>query len=101
MGFATPVEANPPALTVQLPEAHSFFLQPLQEQAAPVEEVLVRVLGQPVRLKVTLAVGETEGEARPQRMSEATIRAERLKGLRGKDPALDTAVDALDLEIVE
>jgi hypothetical protein len=34
-------------------------------------------------------------------MSEASIRAERLSHLRAKDPALDTAAEALDLEIVE
>jgi hypothetical protein len=34
-------------------------------------------------------------------MSEASLRNERLKGLRGTDPALDTAVDELDLEIVD
>ena len=34
-------------------------------------------------------------------MSEASLRSERLKGLLGTDPALDTAVDELDLEIVD
>jgi hypothetical protein len=34
-------------------------------------------------------------------MSESGIRAERLKGLRARDPALDVAADELDLEIVE
>jgi hypothetical protein len=34
-------------------------------------------------------------------MSEASIRADRLTSLRAKDPTLDTAAEALDLEIVE
>jgi hypothetical protein len=101
IAMATPVEVAPPWLTLQLPEASAFFLQPLQEQAAQVEEVLSEAVGQPVRLKVTLGSTDAGPEVRPQRMSEASIRAERLKGLRAKDPALDTAADALDLEIVE
>ena len=34
-------------------------------------------------------------------MTDAAMRTERLKSLRGTDPALDVAVDELDLEIVE
>jgi hypothetical protein len=34
-------------------------------------------------------------------MSESKLRAERLEAGRKKDPALDTAADALDLEVVE
>ncbi|MGH7525451.1 MAG: hypothetical protein ACREMX_01975 [Gemmatimonadales bacterium] len=36
-----------------------------------------------------------------RRLSEAGLKAERLKTFRAKDPALDTAADALDLEIVD
>jgi hypothetical protein len=45
--------------------------------------------------------GGPAGSEGPKRMSEASVRADRLKRLRAKDPALDTAADALDLEIVE
>ena len=38
---------------------------------------------------------------RPQRLTEATANAERLKVLRAKDPSLGSAVDALDLELME
>jgi hypothetical protein len=34
-------------------------------------------------------------------MSESSVKAERLKEFRSRDPALDTAADALDLEIVD
>jgi hypothetical protein len=38
---------------------------------------------------------------RPQRLTEQTANAERLKVLRAKDPSLGPAVDALDLELME
>jgi hypothetical protein len=39
--------------------------------------------------------------ARAQRLTEGGLRAERLKGLRSRDPALDAVADELDLEIVD
>ena len=39
--------------------------------------------------------------AKPRRMSDSSIKADRLREFRAKDPALDTAADALDLEIVD
>jgi hypothetical protein len=57
-------------------------------------------LGVPVALTVETGPATATAE-RPKRMSEASLRSERLKGLRGTDPALDTAVDELDLEIVD
>jgi hypothetical protein len=34
-------------------------------------------------------------------MSDSSIKADRLREFRAKDPTLDTAADALDLEIVD
>lgn len=93
---AVPVEVAPPELTVELPES-SIFARALEDNAALVEEVIGEAVAQPVRLRIAVRSG---AEA-PRRMSEAMLRAERLKGLRARDPALDAAVDALDLEIVE
>jgi hypothetical protein len=42
-----------------------------------------------------------QAEQKPQRLSASGARAERTKALRGKDPALDSAMDALDLELLE
>jgi hypothetical protein len=42
------------------------------------------------------------GEApRPKRRTDASDRAERLQALRAKDPALDAAAEALDLEMTD
>jgi hypothetical protein len=83
-------------------EPNALFADRLQEEAGKVEEVLSRSLGQQVRLRVTAAeaAAATPG-LKPRRMSESSLKAERLREFRSKDPALDTAADALDLEIVD
>jgi DNA polymerase-3 subunit gamma/tau len=91
-----------PWLTVMMREPNPLFAERLLEEAGKVEEVLSRSLGQPVRLRVTGAeVSQGVGPGKPKRMSEASLKAERLREFRSKDPALDTAADALDLEIVD
>jgi DNA polymerase III subunit gamma/tau len=97
-----PVSIEPPWLTVVMGEPNPLFADSLQEQAGKVEEVLSRSLGQQVQLRVTAAEAAvvTPG-VRPRRMSESSLKAERLREFRSKDPALDTAADALDLEIVD
>jgi hypothetical protein len=97
-----PVSLEPPWLTVVMGEPNPLFADSLLEQAGKVEEVLSRSLGQQVRLRVTAAeaAGATPG-MKPRRMSESSLKAERLREFRSKDPALDTAADALDLEIVD
>jgi hypothetical protein len=59
-------------------------------------------------VKVTVASGQRPvagGQAppasKPERLNEKTANAERLKVLRAKDPTLGSAVDALDLELME
>jgi hypothetical protein len=36
-----------------------------------------------------------------RKLSDTSIKADRLKDFRARDPSLDTAADALDLEIVD
>ena len=76
----------------------------LQAQAALVEGVLRQATGQALRLRVTEAAdGPAAGgaPARPRRLTEESLKADRLRSFRSKDAALDTAADALDLEIVD
>jgi DNA polymerase-3 subunit gamma/tau len=102
LAATSPCALETPWLSVALAEPNSLFAERLQAQAAAVEEVLHRATGAALRLRVTEAVPDPgEAPARPRRMSEASIKADRLKAFRAKDPALDTAADALDLEIVE
>jgi len=97
-----PATLELPWLTVLMKEPNALFADRLQEEAGKVEEVLSRSLGESVRLRVTTAeVPGAGSEARPRRMSDSSLKAERLREFRSKDPALDTAADALDLEIVD
>jgi DNA polymerase-3 subunit gamma/tau len=97
-----PADLELPWLTVRMREPNQLFTERLLQDAAKVEEVLSQGLGQPVRLRVNAAPA-TPGSStsKPRRMSESTLKAERLQEFRSKDPALDTAADALDLEIVD
>jgi DNA polymerase-3 subunit gamma/tau len=102
LAATTPSTLDPPWLTVELAEANPLFAERLQAQARAVEEVLERALGQPARLRVVEAAGTAAGSAAPPRkLTDATLKADRLRGFRSKDPSLDTAADALDLEIVD
>jgi hypothetical protein len=87
---------------VILREPNQLFAERLDQEAAKVEEILTRSLGQPVRLRVGSGPApEGSTQPKPRRMSESSLNAERLREFRAKDPALDTAADALDLEIVD
>ncbi len=92
-------EVNPPEIAVRLREANPLFHETLEQKAREVEGILAGIVGAPVRLKVIAAEGAAT--AAPARMTEDSIRADRLQGLRRRDAALDTAATELDLEIVE
>ncbi|MGH7509923.1 MAG: DNA polymerase III subunit gamma/tau [Gemmatimonadales bacterium] len=102
LAASEPAALELPWLTVAMAEPNQLFADRLHQEAAKVEEVLSRSLGQPVRLRVTAAaVSRTDPGTRPRRLSESSLKAERLREFRSRDPALDTAADALDLEIVD
>jgi DNA polymerase III subunit gamma/tau len=97
-----PADLELPWLTVRMREPNQLFTERLLQEAGKVEEVLSQSLGQPVRLRVNAAPAAPESPVtKPRRMSESSLKAERLQEFRSKDPALDTAADALDLEIVD
>jgi DNA polymerase-3 subunit gamma/tau len=102
LAATAPSDLELPWVTVELAEPNPLFAERLQAQARAVEEVLERAIGQPARLRVVEATGAPAAAAQiPRKLTEATLRAERLRGFRAKDPSLDTAADALDLEIVD
>ena len=82
---------------------NAIFAERLLAQAQTVEEVLRRSTSEPLRLRVTeeASSGPTSAPVKSQRLSEASLKADRLRSLRAKDPTLDTAADSLDLEIVD
>ena len=82
-------------------ESNQLFAERLMQEAEKVEEVLSRTLDQPVRLRVVSAAGQGTSPSQPRRMSESSLKAERLREFRARDAALDVAADTLDLEIVD
>jgi hypothetical protein len=102
LSHTTPAGLELPWITVALGEPNPLFAERLQAQAQLVEEVLARAIGQPVRLRVTEAESADGAPApKPRKLTDASLKADRLRTFRTKDPALDTAADALDLEIVD
>jgi hypothetical protein len=102
LSHTAPSALELPWLTVELSQPNPLFAERLQAQAQVVEDVVAGAIGQPVRLRVTEATpSPDEPGARPQRLTESSLKADRLRGFRAKDPTLDTAADALDLEIVD
>jgi DNA polymerase-3 subunit gamma/tau len=91
------VMVEPPRVVVALREPNPIFQESLEQKAAEIEAVIGGIVGAPVRFEVQ---GAPVASA-PVRVTEAAMRAERLKALRRRDPALDAAADELDLEIVE
>jgi DNA polymerase-3 subunit gamma/tau len=102
LSHTTPAALELPWLTVALAEPNPLFAERLQAQALLVEEVLARAIGQAARLRVTEA-GPPDGAppSKPRKLTDASLKADRLRAFRTKDPTLDTAADALDLEIVD
>jgi DNA polymerase III subunit gamma/tau len=73
-------------------------------------DALAKLVGEyvtpPVRIKIEgrgtqAGSGAAPPPPRPERLTEKSANAERLKVLRTKDPTLNAAVDALDLELLE
>jgi DNA polymerase-3 subunit gamma/tau len=95
------VEVNPPDVIVAMGQANPLFEEPLEQKAPEVEALLAGIVGAPVRFRVKGPAGRAGGATPPVRMTEESMRAERLQGFRRRDAALDRAADELDLEIVE
>jgi DNA polymerase III subunit gamma/tau len=102
LGAAHPTRVEPPALHLELAEGNPIHRETLSRQRDAVERMLGEAVGGPVRL--SLAESAAHAGASPpkgRRLSEAEARLERLNVLKGRDPALEAAADALDLEVLE
>ncbi len=89
----------PPELRLVVPPEQGVLVAAVEKGRATVERLVADRVGAPVRRVVSS--GTAAAEERPRRQSAGAQKAERLRGLRGADPALDAAVDELDLEIVD
>ena len=82
---------------------------------ALIEAAVARVIGAPLRIEVTdraassapsasapSAVAPSLGApSHSRRLSQEAAKSERAKALKGRDPALDTAIEAMDLELLD
>ena len=96
LGAAQVIEVDPPGVTIRLGGGNPMHTETLQRQREAAEAIISQFVSGPVRLTVSQA-----GGARSQRLSEVESRSERLKTLRGKDPALEVAAESLDLEVLD
>jgi DNA polymerase-3 subunit gamma/tau len=89
--------------TVTLRPARAGHAEGLDRQRDLLGPVIGGHVTESVRVKVAAAAAAdpTAAPGRPVRLTEEGANAERLKLLRGKDPTLNAAVDALDLELLE
>ncbi len=102
LAATAPSSVDPPWLTITLVEPNPLFAERLQAQATTVEGILARATGESLRLRVTEGAGPGGADPpRPRPPTEESLKADRLRTLRSRDAALDTAADALDLEIVD
>jgi DNA polymerase-3 subunit gamma/tau len=104
--IVTAVEATAPVtitasgdLTIQLDDPNDFQLRAINEASNDVLAILRAWF--PAINRVIVHREDAKPAAKPQRVTDEMVRAERLNTLRRKDPLLGTAIDVLDLEIAE
>lgn len=100
LGAVTPVAVTDHEVRLAVSPAQQMLAEGIQRQLPAVEQLLAARLGG--HRKAVVEVAPSAGApARPKRLTDDALRAEHLRRLRASDPALDLAVDALDLEIVD
>jgi hypothetical protein len=88
-------------LTIRLLEENVVHAEGIERQREALAQLVGRYVTETIRLKLFGADEARGPRARPARLTEDGARADRLTGLRAKDPRLDAAVEALDLELLE
>ena len=91
-------------VTLTLSDAH--HAEGVDRKRDLLAQVIGRHVTEPVRVRVTVsgepgAGGAATAPPRGERLTAESANAERLKVLRQKDPTLNAAADALDLELLE
>jgi len=103
LAAARPVSVEGSEARLSIPDSNPIHLEALGRQREAVERLLGEATGKPVKVVLAEAVsGEGTPQApRARRLTESEARAERLKVLKARDPALEIAAEALDLEVLE
>ena len=96
-----PVAVEGKVVRLSVGAGAGHMLEGARRQQSAIAELLVPAGGEGIVVQVIdspVGVGQVEC---PKRLSETELRSIRLRELRAKDPALDAAAEALDLEIAE
>jgi len=94
-------EVDGTTLAIRLLDTNPVHLEGLERQRDAVAQVVARYTAEPIRIRLEGAARGDRPAARPARMTEEGVRADRLTALRARDPSLNTAIEALDLELLE
>ncbi len=90
------------AVTIRLLDTNPVHAEGIERQREAVAQLVVRYVTEPARVKLATSASEPgAAAARPARLTEEGARQDRLQALRARDPSLNAAVDALDLELLE
>lgn len=102
LAAARPAAVSPGEVILALAGGNEIHVEALNRQREAVETLLRQASGQPVKVRVTESAGDSAAPPTPpRRLSEGQARAERLRVLKGRDPALEAAAESLDLEVLE
>ena len=85
-------------VTVALDEANPIYEQALEAVKTELVSALRRWFPGVQRLVVRAPAGASTP---PPRLTDEMVRSERIASLRRKDPVLDAAIDALDLDLAD
>ncbi|MEP6732195.1 MAG: DNA polymerase III subunit gamma/tau [bacterium] len=96
---ATPIAITAKGdVTIGLDEANPIYEQALDKEKGELLQALREFFPAVQRIVVRAAVTPA---APPTRLTDEMVRAERLTSIRRKDPVLDRAIDALDLDLAD
>ncbi len=88
-------------LAIRLLDTNPVHVEGIERQRDAVALLVGRYTTDAIRIKLEAAARGERPAARPARMTEQGVRADRLTALRARDPSLNTAIEALDLELLE
>ena len=86
-------------LTIELDESNDFWAHSITSGKADIIGALRQWFGGIER--VELRRDESAPAAPPKRLTDEMLRAERIASLRKRDPVLNAAIDALDLDVTD
>jgi len=101
LAVTTPVAVGNGEVRLRAGAGDAILVEGLQRQLSAIDDLLGSRFGKPVKVLVAIDPAPSLQTGSPKRMTDEVLRAERLDRIRRLDPALDTAANELDLEIVD